>query len=71
MTKRRKPPQELGVYTPGDMETLNSFRHKYGSEGLSLLVEGFIQRSPPFKGCKELAKAIRKALCDLESVLRH
>ena len=49
--------------------TIEEFRNKYGSCGLSILMEAFIKDAPPFKNDVLYAEKIGKMLVDLESAL--
>lgn len=52
-----------------DINQIESFKKKYGTRTLGLLVGSFIKRSPEFDGGVDLAKEIGKMIGDLESAL--
>lgn len=49
--------------------TIEEFVAKYGTEGASLLVEAYVERSPAFAGAADLAKALGAMVGDLQSAL--
>jgi hypothetical protein len=53
------------------MMTIEGFKRKYGTRGLSIMIEELINRSPSFKGDVKLAIEIGKAVADLEVALEH
>lgn len=51
--------------------TIEEFKKKYGERGVSLVVEEYINRAPPFKGDQVLAGELGEMMACLESVLKE